>query len=229
MCHWTSGSFYQEFQTLHLNDVGCSSYLKRSNHDTLLSMPIQLLSWGAWTLLSRYSDRKCINTKHNFQLVELENFQWHGSTVVYFLERVGLRSRQKHTFVMTTPPPRLTLDWPSESKIKESSICPHGEPSHAVTNPLFPRLSNRLTHWGREKMAAILQAPFSNSLSWMKKHKLRSLCHLWLFLWVQLNIFRYCFREWLGVNQTTSHYLSQWWPRLVTHVCATWSQWVNNK
>ena len=32
-----------------------------------------------------------------------------------------------------------------------------------------------LTHWGRDKMAAIFQTTFSNAFSWMKMHKFRSL------------------------------------------------------
>ena len=31
------------------------------------------------------------------------------------------------------------------------------------------------------------------------------------FLWFQLTIFQHWFRYWLGANQATSHYLSQWW------------------
>ena len=27
-------------------------------------------------------------------------------------------------------------------------------------------------------------------------------------------------------EQATSHYLNQWWPSLVTHICVTWPQWV---
>ena len=40
-----------------------------------------------------------------------------------------------------------------------------------------------LTHWGRDKMDAITQAPFSNGFSWMKMYE----------------------------DQATSHYLNQWW------------------
>ena len=39
-----------------------------------------------------------------------------------------------------------------------------------------------LTHWGRDKMAAILQTTLSNTCSWMKM-----------------------------LDQATSHYLNQWW------------------
>ena len=38
---------------------------------------------------------------------------------------------------------------------------------------------------------------------------------------VKLIIFQYWFRLWLGADQATSHYLSQWWPSLVTRICVT--------
>ena len=68
-----------------------------------------------------------------------------------------------------------------------------------------------LTHWGREKIAAIFQTTFSNAFSWMKMFKFR-LRFLWsLFPRVQLTIFQHWFRYWLGAGQATSHYLNQWW------------------
>ena len=36
-------------------------------------------------------------------------------------------------------------------------------------------------------------------------------CHWSLFLKVQLTIFQHWFRQWLGADQTISHYLNQWW------------------
>ena len=50
-----------------------------------------------------------------------------------------------------------------------------------------------LTHWGRDKMAAIVQTTFSNGFSWMKMYEFR-LTFLWsLFPRVQLTIFQ----QWL--------------------------------
>ena len=68
-----------------------------------------------------------------------------------------------------------------------------------------------LTHWGRDKMAAIFQMTFSNGFSWMKMYEFRLTFHWSLFLGVQLTIFQHWFRKWLGANQATSHYLNQWW------------------
>ena len=68
-----------------------------------------------------------------------------------------------------------------------------------------------LTHWGRDKMAAIFQTTFWNGFSWLKMHEFRLTFHWSLFLGVQLTIFSHWFRKWLGTDQATSHYLNQWW------------------
>ena len=51
-----------------------------------------------------------------------------------------------------------------------------------------------LTHWGRDKMDAILQTTFSSAFSWMKMFEFRLKFHLSLFPRVQLTIFQHCFR-----------------------------------
>ena len=68
-----------------------------------------------------------------------------------------------------------------------------------------------LTHWGRDKMAAIFQTTFSNTFSWMKTCKFWLRFHWSLFPKVQIAILNRWFRWWLGAGQATSHYLSQWW------------------
>ena len=51
-----------------------------------------------------------------------------------------------------------------------------------------------LTHWGRDKMAAISQTTFSNAFSWMKMFKYRLKFH-WILFWRdQLTIFQHRFR-----------------------------------
>ena len=51
-----------------------------------------------------------------------------------------------------------------------------------------------LTHWGRDKMAAIFRATFSNAFSWMKIYEFRLRFHWSLFTRVQLTIFQHWFR-----------------------------------
>ena len=53
---------------------------------------------------------------------------------------------------------------------------------------------NVLTHWGRDKMAAIFQTPFSDAFSWMKMNEFRLKFHWSLFLRVQLTISQHWFR-----------------------------------
>ena len=68
-----------------------------------------------------------------------------------------------------------------------------------------------LTHWGRDKIAAVSQTTLSNAFSWMKMLEFRLRFHWSLFLSVQLTIFQHWFRYWLGAGKATSHYLKQWW------------------
>ena len=35
------------------------------------------------------------------------------------------------------------------------------------------------------------------------------------------------FWQWFGAKQVTSHYLNQWWPNLLMHICFARPQWVN--
>ena len=51
-----------------------------------------------------------------------------------------------------------------------------------------------LTHWGRDKMAAIFQTTFSNAFSSVKMYEFRLRFHWGLFPMVQLTIFQHWFR-----------------------------------
>ena len=93
---------------------------------------------------------------------------------------------------------------------------------------VIPSMSVWLTHWGRDKMASISQTTLSNAFSWMKMLEFRFKFHSSLFLRVQFTIFQHWFREWLGADQATSHYLNQWWPSSTTPICVTRPQWVNH-
>ena len=55
-------------------------------------------------------------------------------------------------------------------------------------------LLGNLTHWGRDKMAAVFQTTFSNAFSWMKMYKFRIRFHWSLFPRDQLTIFQHKFR-----------------------------------
>ena len=68
-----------------------------------------------------------------------------------------------------------------------------------------------LTHWGRNKTAAISQTTFSNAFSWMKTFEFWLQFHWISFPKVELTIFQHWFRYWLGTDKATSHYMNQWW------------------
>ena len=69
-----------------------------------------------------------------------------------------------------------------------------------------------LTHWGWDKIAAILQMTFSNEFSCMKIFIFSIEFHWSLFLRFQLTTSHHWFRQWLGAASATSHYLNQWCP-----------------
>ena len=96
-------------------------------------------------------------------------------------------------------------------------------PIISVYKCVFWHITHRIdyiTHWGRDKMAAILQTTFSNAFSWMKMLEFRLIFHWSFFLRVQLTIFQHWFRYWLGAVQATSHYLNQCWL-VYWRICAS--------
>ena len=98
------------------------------------------------------------------------------------------------------------------------------------TNPLMKRLGigfvpEVLTHFPLDKMAAILQTIFSDAFLWMKSFVFWLKVHRSLFLRVQLTISQHWFSYSLGAESATSHYLNQWWPDSLTHVCGTRGRW----
>ena len=68
-----------------------------------------------------------------------------------------------------------------------------------------------LTHWGWDKISAKSHMTFSNAFSGMKIYEFNLIFHWSLFLGFESTIFQHWFREWLGADQSTSHYMNQWW------------------
>ena len=71
-----------------------------------------------------------------------------------------------------------------------------------------------LTHWGRDKMAAIAQTTVSNAFSWMKIHEFRFKFPWNLFQRAQLTIF--------SAKPLSEPMIA----RSPTHICVTRPQWV---
>ena len=80
-----------------------------------------------------------------------------------------------------------------------------------INPPLHKTRSSQVTDWGRDKMDAISQTSFSNAFSWMKMLEFRLRNHWNLFVRFEVTISQHWLRWWLGADQATSHYLSQWW------------------
>ena len=81
------------------------------------------------------------------------------------------------------------------NSIQHQSKIRHLGQNMCVRQPLnnFP-VYKELTHWGRDKMAAVSQTTLSNAFSWMKMLEFRFKFHLSLFLRVQFTIFQHWFR-----------------------------------
>ena len=77
-------------------------------------------------------------------------------------------------------------------------IMGHAQSTLLPTKRLPPYFRNleesMITHWGWDKMAAIVQKTFSNALSWIKMNELRLKFHWFFFQRVQLVISQHCFR-----------------------------------
>ena len=81
-----------------------------------------------------------------------------------------------------------------------------------------------LTHWGRNKMAAIFQTTFSNAFSWMKMFRFRLLWRL--FQRVQLTIFPSLVQVMAWRRPGDKPLSEQTMVSLLTHICVTRPQWV---
>ena len=70
-----------------------------------------------------------------------------------------------------------------------------------------------LTHWCRDKIAAISQSTLSNAFSWMKLLEVGLKFHWSFFPKRPINNIPALVQlmAWHQANQATSHYLNQWW------------------
>ena len=71
--------------------------------------------------------------------------------------------------------------------------------------------TDKSTHWGRDKMAAISQTTLSNAFSWIKMFEISIKISLKFVPKGPINNIPALFRRWLGSVQAASHYLNQWW------------------
>ena len=80
----------------------------------------------------------------------------------------------------------------------------------------FWRNFNHWLHWKLSFWQLPVQPVTKISSKW--RHFRFSECHWNLFPSAQLTISQHWFRQWLGAEQATSHYLNQWWPSLLTYI-----------
>ena len=136
------------------------------------------------------------------------------SMVLTWCQAINRHHTDQHLSVSTSPEP-FFLSMTARSKpmrediayVTSSAIglffCHWPRPWPGINRDNGSRsvyIKSLLTHWGRDKMAAIFQTTVSNGFSWMKMYEFRLKFHWSLFPRVQITIF-----------QATSHYLNQWW------------------
>ena len=75
-----------------------------------------------------------------------------------------------------------------------------------------------LPHLPLDKMAAILADDIFKCIFMNKNYRIPNKIALKFFPWVQLTMNQHWFRQWLGAEHATSHYLNQCWPSLLTYM-----------
>ena len=83
------------------------------------------------------------------------------------------------------------------------------------------------THLTLNRMAAISETAFSNAFTWMESFAFRLKFYWSLLPSVQLTISPCWFRQWLGAELATIHYLNQCLPSSLTPICGARGRWVN--
>ena len=61
------------------------------------------------------------------------------------------------------------------------------------------------------KWRTFRRRPYSNAFSWIKIYEFWLMLHWILFLGLQFTISQHWFIYWPDADQSTSHYLNQWW------------------
>ena len=84
-----------------------------------------------------------------------------------------------------------------------------------------------LIHWGRDKMDAISQTPFSSTFSWMKMLEFRLKFHWSLFPRAELTIFQHWFQIMVWRRPSDKPLSEPMMVSLATHICVTRPQWLN--
>ena len=84
-----------------------------------------------------------------------------------------------------------------------------------------------LTHWGRDKMAAMYHTAFSNAFSWMKMFKFRLRFHWSFFLKGPINNIPALVQIMAWRRPGDKPLPEPMMVNLLTHICVTRPQWVN--
>ena len=107
-----------------------------------------------------------------------------------------------------------------------SSGSHHGPPPDGIKLWIKPPLT-RLTHWARDKMAAIFQMPFSNAFSWIKIYWISNKSPLKFVHKGQINNIPTLIQTMAWRRPGDKPPSEPMLVSLLTHICVTLLQWAN--
>ena len=155
-------------------------------------MTIWLLFWylNIWTSLSAVRERPLNLITHSLVLKYLKCNEWLVSIGVPISWQFKYTVCVERGLYIETNPRIFAIRMYWSQKCQ--SCIP--DPSWVILVLVGVLASTKaLTHWGRDKMATILET-FSNAFSWMKMYKFQRKIHWSLFSRVQLTTFQHWFR-----------------------------------
>ena len=172
--------------------------------NTLVKIPIVLGVDWAWHVKFNLFSKSCwfASLLHLWNICETCKNGWKQSvphpkwlrTYMFTHRVVSWTVEQSNCISSVTIAGFPVLDSAIGDGFFNASVWHSDRPTWDRKNVLYIWFSHfTLTHWGRDKIDAILQT-FSNAISWMKMFEFRLNLHWILFLKVQLTIFQHWFR-----------------------------------
>ena len=104
------------------------------------------------------------------------------------MSSMGVLRSTDHTGVQLRAQPTFSRHIFAKEKRRVNSFSPH---NRLVMSAAYEAA---LTHWVRDKIAAISQTTFYIAFSWMKIYAFRLRFHWGLLLWFKLTVFKHSFR-----------------------------------
>ena len=136
-----------------------------------------------------YCKITCYCIKHNYWFIIQRIFNWLAVNTTTTTIRLHQRQYYQFDGLERRNSSALSVELHLTAFTIQIKVMMDGKWIHE-----FSLIATNLTHWGRDRMAAIFQTTVSNGFSWMKMYEFRLKLHWSLFPRVQLTIFQHWFR-----------------------------------